>query len=134
MLDWSASRTYKAGYCTSQKVDVSLYDSNSSEYFDIWIDISKGSITKQTETEHVKVHIEKDGKYKGGVYFRRYKWPNYCCPKYFPIDVDSFKETIYDIYHREYGIDHDLLDFVCDLIKIIHDYCLDNHKRNNRKE
>lgn len=118
-FDMSSSRVYKVDNDTLYQMNLSFYDSDISNYFDINIDIC---ILKENnsdeQTECIKIHILKDGNDKGNIYLYKYSWIRW---KF--IDVNEIKETIYGMC-REYEIDSDFIDFACDLIKIIQNYCL----------
>jgi len=119
VFDKSSSKVYKVDSDTLHQMNLRLYDSNDSNYFEIKINVS---LLKEDdsgeEIERMWIHISKDGKDKGGIYLRMYNWSNY-----YSIYKDKIKDIICDIW-KKYGTDSDFIDFACDLIKIIHNHCL----------
>ena len=118
-FDMSSSRVYKVDNDTLYQMNLSFYDSDISNYFDINIDIC---ILKENNSDEVidciKMHILKDGNDKGNIYFYKDSWIEWQF-----IDANEIKETIYGMC-KKYGIDFDFLDFICDLIKIIQNHCI----------
>lgn len=134
VFDKSSSRVYTPNSNISHQMFLRLCDLDYSNYFDIEINIyALKEDNSGEEIERIVIHIMKDDKDKGNIYLRMYRWIRF----YF-IDVDKIKETIYGIC-RKYGVDSNFLDFTCNLIKIIDNYCLDMYpytitERNDNME